>query len=213
MIDLPLAGAVTLAIIRTEEGAPRSMDLLEHAVRSSEAFMGVPLPTSRVTLHFDDAYGDRGAGLNFGTHIGMLSRFDVDDDSTAAGHTGAITVHEVAHYYWRGGSPWVVEGGANMVASISEHARTGQPVDAGGLSCTHAGNIAELESQGRGGIFGCNYAFGHRLLLDLYRTLGEDAFREGFRDLYLMSRIERLDISHYKAAFTAGCARAGRRHR
>ena len=203
VIDLPLAGAVTLAIIRTQEGAPRSMDLLEHAVRSSEAFMGVPLPTSRVTLHFDEAYGDRGAGLNFGTHIGMLSRFDVDDDSTAAGHTGAITVHEVAHYYWRGGSPWVVEGGANMVASISEHARTGQPVDAGGLSCTHAGNIAELESQGRRGVFGCNYAFGHRLLLDLYRTLGEDAFRQGFRDLYLMSRVERLDISHYEAAFTA----------
>ncbi len=203
VIDLPLAGTVTLAIIRTQEGAPRSMDLLEHAVRSSEAFMGVPLPTSRVTLHFDAAYGAGGAGLNFGTHIGMLSRFDVDDDSTNAGHTGAITVHEVAHYYWRGGSPWVVEGGANMVAAISEHARTGQPVDAGGLSCTHAGNIAELEAQGKRGVFGCNYAFGHRLLLDLYRTLGEDAFRQGFRDLYLRSRIERLGISHYKTAFTA----------
>ena len=203
VIDLPLAGAVTLAIIRTEEGAPRSMDLLEHAVRNSEAFMGVPLPTSRVTLHFDDAYGDRGAGLNFSTHIGMLSRFDVDDDSTAAGHTGAVTVHEVGHYYWRGGSPWVVEGGANMLASISEHARTGQPVDAGGLSCTHANNIAQLEGQGRRGEFGCNYAFGHRLLLDLYRTLGEDVFRQGFRDLYLMSRTERLGISHYRAAFTA----------
>ena len=204
VIDLPLAGAVTLAIIRTEEGAPRSMDLLEHAVRSAEAFMGVPLPTSRVTLHFDETYRLRGAaGVNFATHIGMLSRFDVDDDSTNAGHTGAITVHEVAHYYWRGGSPWVVEGGANMVAAISEHARTGQPVDAGGLSCTHAGNIAELEAQGKRGVFGCNYAFGHRLLLDLYRTLGEDAFRQGFRDLYLRSRIERLGISHYKTAFTA----------
>ena len=204
VIDLPLAGTVTLAIIRTEEGAPRSMDLLEHAVRTSEAFMGVPLPTSRVTVHFDETYRLRGAaGVNFGTHVGMLSRFDVDDDSESAGHTGAITVHEVAHYYWRGGSAWVAEGGANMIASISEHARTGQPVDAGGLSCTHAGNIAELENQGRRGVFGCNYAFGHRLLLDLYRALGEDAFREGFRDLYLMSRTERLDISHYKAAFTA----------
>ena len=201
VIDLPLAGAVTLAIIRTQEGEPRSMDLLEEAVRNSVAFMGVRLPNSRVTLHFDDAYGAVGAGVNFGTHIGMLSRYDVDDDSAAADLTGPITAHEVAHYYWRG-KPWVAEGGASFLAAISENIRIGQPVDSGHHACTHAASLAELEDQQRNSERGCQYAFGQRLLLDLYRTLGEDTFRQGFRDLYLMSKTEALDIRHYWAAFT-----------
>ena len=36
----------------------------------------------------------------------------------------------------------------------------------------------------------CNYALGERLFLDLYRSLDEDSFREGLRDLYLLSQVE-----------------------
>jgi len=202
VIDLPVAGATTLVIVRTQDGAPRSMDLLEDAVRNSVAFMGLPLPNSRAVLHFDDRYGDIGAaGVNFGTHIGMRSRYDADDDGFYADLTGPIMAHEVAHFYWRG-KAWVAEGGASFLAAISENIRTGQPVDSGHHACTHAGSLAELEEQ-RNSERGCQYAFGQRLLLDLYRTLGEDTFRRGFRDLYLMSKAETLDISHYRAAFEA----------
>lgn len=40
-VILPHTGAVDLAIIRTEAGTPRSMDLLEHGIGSIETFMGV----------------------------------------------------------------------------------------------------------------------------------------------------------------------------
>ena len=38
--------------------------------------------------------------------------------------------------------------------------------------------------------FRCNYSLGERLFVDLYRTLGHERFRQGFRDLYLASEIE-----------------------
>ena len=204
VIDLPLAGTVTLAIVRTRPGAESViMDFLEHSVRSSEAFMGAPLPTSRVTLHFDEAYRFGGAGLHFSTHIGMLSRYDVDDGSAVARDAAPIIAHEVGHFYWGGGKPWVVEGGASFLEAVSEHARTGQSIDAGGHPCTHAGNITQLEGQGGEGEFGCYYAFGERLLIDLYRNLGEDTFRRGFLDLYLRTKAGSLEIEDYRAAFTA----------
>ena len=210
-IELPLAGEVTLAIIRTRPGAEGvMMDYLEHSLRSSEAFMGAPLPTSHVTLHFDEVYGALGAGVHFGTHIGMLSRYDVDDGSAVARDAAPIIAHEVGHYYWRNGKPWVVEGGASFLEAVSEHERIGQPVDAGGHPCTHAGDIAQLEGQGAEGEFGCYYAFGERLLLDLYRTLGEETFRRGFRDLYLRARAGPVEIEDYRAVFTAAAPdRAG----
>ena len=204
IIDLPLVGEVTLAIIRTRPGADGvMMDFLEHSVRRSEAFMGTPLPASRVTLHFDEVYGALGAGVHFGTHIGMLSRYDVDDGSAVARDAAPIIAHEVGHYYWRVGKPWVVEGGASFLEAISENARTGQPVDAGGHPCTHARDISQLEGQGAEGEFGCYYAFGERLLLDLYRNLGEETFRRGFLNLYEMAKAGPLEIEEYKAAFTA----------
>ena len=203
-IELPLAGEVTMAIIRTRPGAEGvMMDYLEHSLRSSEGFMGAPLPTSHVTLHFDEVYGALGAGVHFGTHIGMLSRYDVDDGSAVARDAAPIIAHEVGHYYWRNGKPWVVEGGASFLEAVSEHERIGQPVDAGGHPCTHAGDIAQLEGQGAEGEFGCYYAFGERLLLDLYRNLGEETFRRGFLDLYLRARAGPVEIEDYRAVFTA----------
>ena len=133
----------------------------------------------------------------------MLSRYDVDDGSAVARDAAPIIAHEVGHFYWGGGKPWVVEGGASFLEAVSEHERTGQPVDAGGHPCTHAGNIEQLEGQGDEGEFGCYYAFGERLLLDLYQTLGEETFRRGFLDLYLRTKDGALEIDDYTEAFTA----------
>ena len=60
-------------------------------------------------------------------------------------------------------------------------------------------NIAKLEGLGvsRGDAeFWCNYALGERLFVDLYRTLGNERFREGFRALYLASEVE-VDADDY----------------
>ena len=190
---LPLSGNIILDIIRTAPGAPRSMDLLEHSVRGAEEYMGVPLPTRYVSLLFADAVSGSYAGTNFGTHIAVLPKFDVDDDSHEARFAGSSIAHEVAHYYWSGNSDWVDEGAADLMASIIEGARTGRQITVTNPPCAYADNIVELESlqiSEEGPEFDCNYSLGERLFVDLNFTLGDERFREGFRVLYLASAVE-----------------------
>ena len=213
VITLPLTGEVVLFIIRTAPGAARSMDLLEHSVRGAEEFMGVPLPTRYVGLLFENAVSGSNAGTNFGTHIAILPKFDVDDDSNEASFAGHANAHEVAHYYWGGNENWVDEGAADFMASIIEGARTGRPIGVTNLPCVHARNIAELEGLGIAqgdAAFRCNYSLGERLFVDLHRTLGYERFRQGFRALYLASEIEddadrmrgmSVGIEHVREAF------------
>ena len=214
-IMLPLAGEVVLAIIRTAPGAARSMDLLEHSVRGAERFMGAPLPTNYVGLLYENAVSGSSAGTNFGTHIAIRPKYDVDDGSHEAAFSGSAIAHEVAHYYWSGNADWADEGPAELVASIVDGARTGRPVGVTNLPCPYAPNIAGLESLNvsRGDAeFWCNYSLGERLFVDLYRTLGDERFRQGFRALYLASELEEDDddpgtsvgIEHVRAAFRSG---------
>ena len=214
-IDLPLAGETHLAIIRTGPGAERSMDLLEHAVRHSEEFMAVSFPTGYIGWLFGDAVTPSFAGNNFGTHIATLSKYDADDTDESE-YTASHIAHEVAHYYWSGNSNWVDEGASDFMASTSENARTGQPVEVTNDPCGYARTIAELENlvvtseDGADSAFTCNYALGERLFVDLYRSLDEDSFREGLRDLYLLSQVEEevemqeeteVGIEHVRTAF------------
>ncbi|MYB49446.1 MAG: hypothetical protein F4X72_09340 [Dehalococcoidia bacterium] len=215
-ITLPLSGDVILSIIRTSPGAERSMDLLEHSVRSAEEYMGTPLPTNYVGLLYEDAVPGSFAGANFGTHIAILPKFDVDDGTSDAEFASSNIAHEVAHYYWSGNESWVDEGTAEFMASIIEHDRTGTPIGAANSPCPHARNIAELERLDitRGDVeFGCNYSLGERLFLDLYRTLGDAQLQEGFRELYISSlSVDDTDgdgsasvgIEHVREAFGSG---------
>ena len=212
-ITLPLAGDVALAIIRTGPGAVRSMDLLEHSVRGAEEFMGAPLPTRYVGLLYENAVPGSNAGTNFGTHIAILPKYDIDDGSHEAEFAGHNNAHEVAHYYWGGNEDWVDEGAAELMASVIEGARTGRPVGVTNPPCGYAGNIADLESLGitQADVeFRCNYSLGERLFVDLHRTLGEERFRQGFRALYRVSEVEddadsrrgtSVGIEHVREAF------------
>ena len=214
-VTLPLSGDVILVIIRTSPGADRSMDLLEHSVRGAEEYMGAPLPTNYVGLLYENAVPESAAGVNFGTHIAILPKFDIDDGSTEAEFAGSNIAHEVAHYYWSGNEDWVDEGAAEFMASISERDRTGRPIGADNSPCAHARNIAELESLeiARGDIeFRCNYSLGERLFLDLHRTLGEAQFQERFRELYVASTARddtddgsaSIGVEHVREAFRVG---------
>ena len=212
-ITLPLAGDVALVIIRTKPGAPRSMDLLESSVRGAEEYMGLPLPTKFVGLLYGEAVPGSAAGTNFGTHVAIRPKYDVDDGSHEAESAGNNIAHEVAHYYWSGNADWVDEGAADLMASVIENAHTGRPVEVTNNPCAHAANIAKLESlaASKGGVeFGCNYSLGERLFVDMLRTLGDERFRQGFRALYLASEIEddsddlrgtSVDIEHVREAF------------
>lgn len=212
-IALPRAGDVDLFIIRTGPGATRSMDLLEQSVRGAEEFMSAPLPTRFVGVLYEAAVPGYAAGTNFGSHIAILPKFDVDDDSLEAERAGATIAHEVAHYYWNENADWVDEGAAELMARLVDGARTGQPLAVTRPPCAYASSLRDLENLGvsRGDIeFGCNYSLGERLFVDLYRTQGHEIFRQGFRDLYLASEVEDDDetvrgtpvgVEHIREAF------------
>ncbi len=212
-VTLPLSGEVVLSIIRTGPGSGHSMELLEHSVRKAEELMGVPLPTNYIGLLYENAVSASFAGTNFGTHIAIRPEYDVGDDSREAAFAGRAIAHEVAHYYWAGNADWIDEGASDFMAAAIESARTGRPIGVTRPPCAYAGNIAELEflDIARDDIrFGCNYSLGERLFMDLYRTLGAERFRQGFRELYLTSKVEHEDnyypgtslgIGHVKEAF------------
>lgn len=212
-VDLPHSGRVDLAVIRTGAGAQRSMDLLEHSVRSVEGFMGEPLPVGYVALLFEHATGGYSDGTYFGTHIAALPDYDVDDGGEDAAFAGHLIAHEVAHYYWSNGVDWVDEGAADLMASISENARTGAAVAVTNPPCAEVGSIAELERlnpDAYADAFDCNYALGERFFVALYQSVGDGDFRRGFRSLYRMAQVEddaddyagtAVGIGHIKEAF------------
>ena len=92
----------------------------------------------------------------------------------------------MAHYYWNGGEIWLDEGAAEFMGAFAERVRTGYPLEPDNYPCGSARGIRELEARDYtrdAPGYVCNYALGERLFLDLYRALGEDAFRRGFRKL------------------------------
>lgn len=211
-ITLPLSGAMQLTIQRSKPGAARSMDLLEHTVRTIEEFMGEPFPVRYVGILFKDAVHatEGSAGTNFGHVIAQRARYDVDDGSRDAHWLPSLMSHEVAHYYWRGNETWIDEGAATFMEFIVENARTGAPLAADRHPCAYYDNLGELDRANPvnpGGSywaeFGCNYSLGERLFLDLYRTLGRDQFQQGFRNLYraLKGRSVYGGIDEVEAAF------------
>ena len=214
-ITLPLTGEVDLAIVRTEPGAVRGMDLLEHSVRASEELMGRPFPTRYVGLLYEDAVSGGYAGTNFGTHIAVLPKYDVDDGSHEAEFAPHAIAHEVAHYFWSGNADWIDEGVSEFMASSVENRRTGRPIRVTNDPCAYTRSIIELKILGPDAdadfdVFGCNYSLGERLFVDMYRVLGEDAVWQRLREMYINSLLEddaddlrgtALDIRHVREVF------------
>ena len=212
-INLPLAGEIDLAIVRTRPGSERSMEILERSVRGVEAFMGVPLPTGHVIVLFDDDI--QASGRHYGTFIGARTGHDGGDAALS------VLSHEVAHYYWTSNNAacwpsnraWISEGAASFISWLVADARGDHS-----MFPTRVANIAELERLLEGGYYhslvaNVNYALGYRIFADFHRTLGDAAFRQGLRNLYLMSwngqaallrllsESECVGISHVRAAF------------
>ena len=196
VIELPLAGRVGLSVIESRvsdeqyfalsvEALLEPMDLLEHAVRTYEEFMGVAFPKSDVVLLVADLEGFGGGEYGHGA---IASRWRSSADTIA---------HETAHLWnvtptWLARpTTWIFEGAAEFLAAISERARRGIPLPKPEDSCSLANNIAELVrvEADPDVIFSsaCNHTLGRGMFLDLYDSLGDAAFRQGLRNLYLMS--------------------------
>lgn len=203
-IGLPLAGEVVLTIIRTGPGSPRSMDVLERTVRNAESFMGLPFPAASVLLFFKEE--GFGAG-HTGTHIVFPARLDGQEPERFVNSWA----RELARYYWRGHAAWIEQGAATVMMPITEDGRAGAPRLAISYPCPELRSIADLEASDPYALTTrkCNFSLGGRFFLDLYYTLGDTAFREGFRSLYLMSEAGQIGIDEIREAFKAGAPDRG----
>ncbi|MDE2669436.1 MAG: hypothetical protein OXI51_07250 [Chloroflexota bacterium] len=212
-ITLPLAGEVTVTVIRTKPGMERTMDLVEAAVGAIEELMGHPLPSHQVTFLFADAVPTTFFGAHYGTHIALSPK--VDSMSMSRDNAYRPIVHEVAHYYWTGNEPWVNEGVANLLTTVVDGTFKDLPERDAVFPCPYARRISDLESIGpqqRSRQFLCSYSLGERLFRDLYRKLGED-FWDGLQRLYEKSLLDddsdecsgtSLGACHVESAFKEG---------
>ena len=196
VVELPLAGKVGLTVVESRvtdeqyfaldvEALLEPMDLLEHALRTYEEFMGVAFPKSDVVLLVADLEGFGGGEYGHGA---IASRWRSSADTIA---------HETAHIWnvtpiWLAQpTAWINEGAAEFLAAISERARRGMPLPKPEDSCSLASSIVELVrvEADPDVIFSsaCNHILGRAMFLDLYDSLGDAAFRQGLRNLYLMS--------------------------
>ena len=174
VITLPHTGEVTLSVVEPEGFAALSfsgagatvwepMDLLEHAVRTHEGFMGVAFPQSDVVLFVAD-HSDKG-GAHFGN--GLISSDSADNPY--------VITHEAAHIWdvtpiWLARPrTWIGEGAAQFLSYLSEQARVGSPLPGPRSSCSLANSISELVGLGQDPalVYGsaCNYVLGEGMFL------------------------------------------------
>ena len=211
-VNLAHSGEVTLAIVRWAERVTPSvsMDRFETAATIVDGFMGVPFPTGRLTWYFGL---EEGGGSHRGTHLVSNANYDDEENIGAFQHI----VHETTHLYWtsrgthqvrEGMASWMKEGAAEMLTVIAQNVESGRPLIPSTQPC-RLRTIRELEDAGTDAS-SCRYSVGQRLFLDLYHTLGEETFREGFRNLYLKKVVgapddgcgdSRLGICHLRDAF------------
>ena len=184
-VQLPHSGDISLSVLNLTPGTHRSMDILEELVRAQEGFMGVPLPTSYIGLVVTNFLGGGGGGPSGVFWVHAVGSEDVK-----------LIAHELAHTYWPFFPSWIAEGGADFMAAISADARF--PV----RSCSIARNLSEWDRRyseyiergvSTSTLYACSYGLGRELFLDLYDSLGDQVFREGFGRLYVALRNGKYD--------------------
>ena len=186
IIQLPLTGETLLTIVRTQDQTTASIGYLEHAVRFAEKFMAAPLPTNYVALYFGPNARQTYTAHNWYTHMAMGS--DRDGPERKAN----VFAHEVGHYYFRSPGPrWIHEGAAELITFVSEYERAGYPLETHlNRPCDH---IKTLPASDPDEHKPCAYYLGGAFFIDLYRTLGEDTFLQGFRALHRMRWVDNPD--------------------
>ena len=185
-ISLPLAGDVDLWVFwhLPFPDSDDSIELIEDAVRASEALMGVPFPTTDIILLLGDPDSISYSGYHAGNHIAM-------DRIVGEGNHRGVVYHETAHYYYMGIHSWFNEGFADLAVtytmtrvglrSFAEREKYLEDYDL--PECIELGfrNIQELLDKGG------HACLGEFILVSLFNLLGEEATSAALRELYLMS--------------------------
>lgn len=157
-----------------------------------EEMFDAPFPTPAVVIHITPYLAGAAAGTNYQTHVTLKPEIDSDENPEFSVHS---VFHEIAHYYLYARPTWYAEGGAEFAASYARHVLTDTPIEATNSPCSEAKSLSELETlfpddssdasaNVDPSLWQCNYSLGERLMLTLYRALGEERFLQGWRELY-----------------------------
>ena len=183
---------VPIAIARSGPAPAGSpvMAIAHNAVPIFEGMFDADFPTPAIVIHVTPYVAGVAAGTNFQTHITLLPEID---DNSKPGFAQHAVYHEIAHYFLYANPVWLSEGGADFAASYALRTTTGAPLETTNYPCDSVASLSELElqspddphdAQADPGLWRCNYYLGERLLLALYRQLGEERFLQAWRALY-----------------------------
>ena len=197
-IDAPLGGQVNVWLFSNKPIDPQDQLLnnFAQAIWTAEDFLMVPFPDRDFLVLFADGH-DLGAAYNSGSHV-VIPLSEGNDQVHP--HT---VFHETAHHYMYGGlgNTWLVEGGANFIATIGlaqvgirdldrwpsyieRSVRGGCNLDPG------LGSIQDLidyQTDFRAGR-SCNYVFGEYFLHRLRTSMGHDAIGTALGETYRVGR-------------------------
>ena len=213
-VRLPHSGTVSLKINRSGElGSARSMEILEHAVKTIEEYMGEPIPLKGNEIRLDfvksiESDGDpAGVFIVKESRMEILEKFDSEPPIRGDDQLSTTIPHEVAHYYWNNERNWLDEGAADFMANYVESQRTGQDITAQSHRPCPVSTISQLEQRKYGkeeAGFACNYSLGEGLFMNLYSELQEEDFQRAFRRLYASGDNKIAGIYQVRQAFYPG---------
>ncbi len=183
---------VPIAIIRSGTAPADSpvMSTTQTAVPFFESMFDAPFPTPAIVIHITDYVVGVAAGTNYQTHITLKPVIDANEMPDFAVHS---VFHEIAHYYLYSNPIWYAEGGADFAASYARHLISGVPIEATNTPCAAVDSLSNLEillpsdrhhSLENPDLDRCAYSLGERLMLALYRKLGEERYLQAWREPY-----------------------------
>jgi hypothetical protein len=188
------------------QGAGRILSHLRAAVAAIEEFMTVPFPEEQILLLFTEP-GEDFSGLYLGTHLVVSPTMGVKD-------VNRVLTSLLARYYWCCSSnenlpPWLGQGGPDFLATyVSDKFNVESWAERRRDLTTYQGEVdycktrlgitsiqklltklAEtgIEQHQASSYFFCNSAYGEILALDLYQFMGDESFREAWKEIYLLS--------------------------
>ena len=181
--------AVPITELRPAAAAFDNTASINRAVGYLKSKMGSPFPIDHVVAVADSkALLPNSVGVNYGGNV--ISYNPAPEGEQAGDRVKSTIIHEVAHYYWRGGEVWVVEGMASAIEKLGADAFAQALPDSVTLKvkgrCTHRAlrDLVEAAPQSGDPQFYCNYYLGQRLFLELHDSLGAEEFWVGARSLH-----------------------------
>ena len=168
------------------------MSVIADTARVSEELFGVPFPTTDIILLVK--YHDQ-----VSNPCGGLGSYHAGSYMTSVRYPSlpvTAVPHETAHYYFRFGPTWLVEGGANFMVSYMRHVTGVESLSSrrrallkGIQSCDGLGKYTDYISTKEAHYrfpSGCDYLLGENLLFNILDAIGIEAMSAALGELYQM---------------------------